>query len=423
MKFTGLFNVIKKEVKELLTPSTIVPIIVIALVFASMGNIIGDLQEDIEEKPVIGVVNEDGGVFSEIALSVIQEGGEVVYNGTDKEEAVKTIQENDGSALLVIPEEFTHQIENNESGIIGVRWFMKGLGVMDTVPSNLVEGLIEDINSKISTSLIERETETESIHLQRPITKIETTEMRDREFEDISPSVLSAMMSSQSIIVPLITMMLIMMAGGTIISSMGMEKEDKTLETLLTLPIKRSSIVVGKLMGAAVVGLIMALIYMLGFGFYMQSLEVSDMHLADYGLALGIGDYVLVGISLFMALMAGLSLSLLLGTFAKNYKSAQSLLFPITALALIPMFVFMFTDIGNLPTFLQGIMYAIPFSHPIIAMRELMFGNYLIVLLGIAYTLIFSLVTIGFVVKIFDSDRLVTGRMGKKDGLIEKLSR
>ncbi len=423
MSSKGLLNITKKEIKELLTPSTIVPVVVMALLFASMGNIMGGFQEEADEKPVIGTVNEDGGGHSRTVISVLKEKSEIVYNGTDRELGSKLVEEKDGTALLIIPENFSDKIDDGETGHIMVRWFMKGMGVMDTVSSGVVEGLIERVNNEVSTTLIEKETDLSSSHLQRPISKEETTIIHERELEGISPSILGGLMSSQSIMVPIITMMLIMMAGGTIISSMGMEKEDKTLETLLTLPIKRSSIVVGKLVGAAVVGLIMALIYMLGFGFYMQTLEVSDMHLADYGLALSLSDYILVGISLFAALLAGLALSLLLGTFAKNYKTAQTLLFPVTALALIPMFVFMFTDIGNLPSVLQGVMYAIPFSHPIIAMRGLMFGNYLIVLGGILYSIIFSIVIIALVTKIFDSDRLVTGRMGSKDSLIEKLSR
>jgi len=41
-----LLNIIGKEVKELLTPATFVPIIVMALVFGSMGNMIGGATEE-----------------------------------------------------------------------------------------------------------------------------------------------------------------------------------------------------------------------------------------------------------------------------------------------------------------------------------------------------------------------------------------
>ncbi|MFW6142515.1 MAG: ABC transporter permease [Candidatus Saliniplasma sp.] len=419
----SLVNITKKEIKELMTPSTIVPIVVIAILFASMGNIMGGFMEEAEEKPVIGVINEGDGKFADMAMYVLEENAEIVYNGTDMKVGIDEVTEKGGAAVLKFPENFSYNIENNMTGTINVVWIMRGVGIMDSVSSSVVEDLIHGINTYISHDLVEEKTGVDPSHIQNPTVKEETIMFKDREMQGISPTILGGMLASQSIMLPIVTMMLIMMAGGAIISSMGMEKEDKTLETLLTLPIKRGSIVTGKLIGAATVGLLMAVIYMLGYGYYMQSLQTAELNLADYGLGLSLLDYVLVGISLFFALVAGLALSLLLGTFAKNYKSAQTLLFPVTALAIIPMFVFMFTDINNLPLMLRGIMYAIPFSHPIIAMRSLMFGDYIIVILGILYTALFSMVMIGIVVWIFNSDRLITGRIGRKEGILDKLSR
>ncbi|MFW6038806.1 MAG: ABC transporter permease [Candidatus Saliniplasma sp.] len=419
----SLVNITKKEIKELMTPSTIVPIVVIAILFASMGNIMGGFMEEAEEKPVIGVINEGDGKFADMAMYVLEENAEIVYNGTDMKVGIDEVTEKGGAAVLKFPENFSYNIENNMTGTINVVWIMRGVGIMDSVSSSVVEDLIHGINTYISHDLVEEKTGVDPSHIQNPTVKEETIMFKDREMQGISPTILGGMLASQSIMLPIVTMMLIMMAGGAIISSMGMEKEDKTLETLLTLPIKRGSIVTGKLIGAATVGLLMAVIYMLGYGYYMQSLQTAELNLADYGLSLSLLDYVLVGISLFFALVSGLALSLLLGTFAKNYKSAQTLLFPVTALAIIPMFVFMFTDINNLPLMLRGIMYAIPFSHPIIAMRSLMFGDYIIVILGILYTALFSMVMIGIVVWIFNSDRLITGRIGRKEGILDKLSR
>lgn len=419
----SLVNITKKEIKELMTPSTIVPIVVIAILFASMGNIMGGFMEEAEEKPVIGVINEGDGKFADMAMYVLEENAEIVYNGTDMKVGIDEVTEKGGAAVLKFPENFSYNIENNMTGTINVVWLMRGIGIMHSVSSSVVEDLIQGINTYISHDLVEEKTGVDPSHIQNPTVKEETIMFKDREMQGISPTILGGMLASQSIMLPIVTMMLIMMAGGAIISSMGMEKENKTLETLLTLPIKRGYIVTGKLIGAATVGLLMAVIYMLGYGYYMQSLQTAELNLADYGLGLSLLDYVLVGISLFFALVAGLALSLLLGTFAKNYKSAQTLLFPVTALAIIPMFVFMFTDINNLPLMLRGIMYAIPFSHPIIAMRSLMFGDYIIVILGILYTALFSMVMIGIVVWIFNSDRLITGRIGRKEGILDKLSR
>lgn len=419
----NLLNIIKKEVKELLTPSTIVPVIVIAVVFASIGNMMGGFDEELEEEPIIGFINHDSGNYSDMAVSLLNNNSKIIYRGDDIDEAIDRVTDKDGTAVLEIPSNFSESIEHNSTTSIRVYWIMKGVGLMDSVSSEIVNNLITNIDHHISQSLIENRTGAPSQHILHPTVRNETTIFKGKRMDGVSPSTIGGLLMTQSIMVPIVTMMLIMMAGGTVISSMGMEKEDKTLETLLTLPIKRSSIVAGKLIGAAVIGLMMAVVYMIGFGYYMQSFQTSELNLADYGLTLGIFDYLLVGISLFVALLAGLALSLIMGTFAKNYKSAQTLLFPITALAMVPMFVFMFTDFNNLPTLMKGAMFAIPFSHPILAMRSLMFGDYLLVIAGIIYVAVFSLVLIGIAVWIFDSDRLITGRIGKKEGILEKLSR
>ena len=419
----SLMNIIKKEVKELLTPSTIVPVLVVALVFGSMGNMMGGIEEELEEEPVIGLIDYDDGIYSDIAVSVLENNSKIIYRGDDIDEGVDEVSKEDGTAVLKIPSNFTSNIQNNQTGSIQVIWIMKGAGIMDSISSEVINSLIASVDSEISRILIEKDGDVDSQHVMNPTELDQTTIFKGKEMEDVSPSTISGMLSSQSIIVPLVTMMLILMAGGTVISSMGMEKEDKTLETLMTLPINRSYIVIGKLVGAAVIGLIMAAVYMVGFGYYMQGMQNPDLNLAEYGLSLGLVDYVLVGISLFLALIAGLALSLILGTFAKNYKSAQTLLFPVTALAMIPMFVFMFTDFNTLPLSLKGVMFAIPFSHPILAMRSLMFNDYMLVISGIIYTAVFSIALIGIAVWIFNSDRLITGRVGKKEGLMDKLAR
>jgi len=228
----------------------------------------------------------------------------------------------------------------------------------------------------------------------------------------VSPGMISAVMTGQGFIVPLIVVMVVIYAGSMVVTSMGSEKENKTLETLLTLPVRRTSIVFGKLAGAAIVGLVLAAIYMVGLGYYMTSLTSgASLDLAQYGISLDLFDYVLVGISLFLALLSALALCMILGIFTKNYKTAQTMTLPVTMLALIPMFVLMFSDFDTLPTVAQVLVFAIPFSQPIIAINSLMFGQVTIVLVGIAYEVAFALVTMFIAVYLFKKDILLTGRV------------
>lgn len=420
-----LLNIIKKEVKELLTPTTIIPIIVMAFLFGGMGNMIGGAMEEVQKKPVIGVIDNDNGKFSSIAENVAKSMAEVIYNENgDVDEGIEILKEKGGTAILVIPGNFSYNILNNISAVIHVYWIMRGAGIMDMVSSGIVENIIHEINFEISKVLIEGKKMNSSFVLS-PIKKEETTIFKGKEMEGISPNMIGNMLSSQSTTVPIIMMIIIIMAGGMVISSMGMEKENKTLETLLTLPVKRSSIVFGKIAGSAIVGLIMATVYMMGFSYYINSFQQSmELNLADYGISLTLIDYILIGLSVFLSLLSALSLCMVLGTFAKNYKSAQTLTVPVSVLAIIPMFMIMFKDFDTLPFSLKIILFAIPFSHPMMAMRSLLFKNYFIVIAGIAYIALFSFVLMIIAVWIFKTDKLITGRIknsSKKFLLKDKL--
>ena len=410
-------NIVKKEFKELFVLATLIPIVVIAIVFGLVGQTIGNVGERMEEKPVIGIVDMDDGDFSDIAMAVLTEKAEVIYDGSDAEEGLEEVREENGVALLVIPENFSQNIYANHPGEIEIYWIMKGAGMMDSISSGVVEGLIQAVNQGISTKLIQQDSSFDPALVLNPTTRVETTFFKGKEIEGLSSSQLGNMLSSQSIVIPIVVMMLIIMAGASVISSMGMEKENKTLETLLTLPVRRSHIVIGKIVGSALVGMIMAAIYMIGFSRYMTSFQISDINLADFGLALGMQDYLLIGVSLFTALLAGLALCIVLGTFAKNYRSAQTLIFPITALAMISVFITMFKDFDTIPAVLRVFVFAIPFSHPMMAMRALMMDNYSLVIGGIAYTAVFTVIMIVIAVRIFNSDRLLTGSVQKRVGL------
>jgi ABC-2 type transport system permease protein len=378
-------NIVKKEFKELFTIATLIPMIVIAVVFGLVGQSIGSIGERMEEKPVVGVVDIDDGAFSDIAMSVLTEKAEVIYSGNDAEKGLEEVREENGVALLVIPQDFSQDIYADNPGEIEIYWIMKGAGIMDSISSGVVEGLVQAVNQGISTKLIQEDSSSNPALVLAPTKRVDST----------------------------VVMMLIIMAGASVISSMGMEKENKTLETLLTLPVRRSYIVIGKMIGSALVGMIMAAIYMIGFSRYMSSFQISDVNLADFGLVLGIQDYLLIGISLFTALLAGLSLCIVLGTFAKNYRSAQTLIFPITALAMISMFITIFRDFDTIPAILRIFVFAIPFSHPMMAMRALMMDNYPLVISGIAYAAVFTVIMIVVAVRIFNSDRLLTGSAQK----------
>ncbi|UCF12810.1 MAG: ABC transporter permease [Thermoplasmatales archaeon] len=414
---SALSNIIIKELRELLTPASILPIIIIALIFGSIGSSMEGIREGFDEQPVLGYIDEDNNYLSTIVTTYLNNNSKVIFNSTDiadKSYGLDQVKQKQGVALIIIKQNFSRDILNDNRGEIDVYWIMRGAGLFDAVSSEVVEGTISSLNKEISKILIQNNTTINASIALWPTSRIDTTYFKDREI-GLSPGAITSMLASQSTFMPIVIMMLIIFAGQMIISSMALEKENKTLETLLTLPVKRTSIVTGKIAASAFIGLLFAVIYMFGMRNYFQGFQMSEaLNLADYGLILTSQDFVLVGISLFIALISALALCMFLGTFAKNYKSAQTLVFPVTMLAMIPMFITMFADFDTLPLALKGLLFAIPFSHPMMATRALIFNDYLLVISGIIYVSIFAIVTISIVVWVFKTDRLLTGSTRRK---------
>ncbi len=422
-----LGSIIKKEVKELLTWETILPIVMIVVIFGMMGGVYSGVEEDVEEEPIIGLINNDGsGTYTDILIDTLDGGAELVYNRTDEDgdlgelidEGLEEVGNEGGAALLIIPLGFNDTIAlGEERASIRVIWILEGVGTFDSIPTGSVSGLLEVARSKITRELVGGDGgNVDTILAPFEYKSNETTMIKGGNPVNAGPGDIIGALATQSMLIPIMIMIVIMFSGGNVITSMGLEKENKTLETLLTLPVKRRSIITGKIVGSSAVGLAMALIYMLAYGFFMRGFySSSDLNLEEIGLSLGIVGYLILAISISLAVLGALALCLVLGSFAKNYKSAQMLNGPLVALTMVPMFITMFKDFSTLPLTGKIVLFAIPFSHPMIASRALLFGDYLLPLSGLAYMAFFTLVMILIAVKIFNSDHLLVGRVKKEE--------
>ena len=230
-------------------------------------------------------------------------------------------------------------------------------------------------------------------------------------------------------------MVLIMLTSQSLIASISNEKIDKTLETLLSTPVSRGSVITAKMLAAAIVALINAGVMMIGFTSYtsgMMSSMTSDIAssmpkdaadsakdalssvlpsgdaLGQLGLQLGAADYLLIGVQLFITIMICLALSIILGALVNDSKSAQTMLLPIMMMVMIPWMITMFTDVNSLPTAAKYVIYAIPFTHTFTAMPNLMFGNNTEFWLGLGYQIIVFAVVMFFALKLFKSDKILT---------------
>ena len=440
---SDMTNIVRKEIKELLTPGSVISVLVMVLLFAVLGGIIGGEVDNASSLPEFGIVGAENGDLSEtqyngstigwsaydylvssyeasgydVAEYVHNIDGVISADGTiDYAALERQMYEIGITAVILIPPDFASNITAGQPATIQQYYIYEASGMFGSISSTVVSSIINALNSSLSSTLISIGTDGSDVSfLKSPISSEDVVTVVDgAPHTGVTPQAIANQVSSQTMMIPIIIMIIIMMVGSIVISSMGSEKENKTLETLLTLPIKRTSIVTGKIVAAAIVGLVYGLAYMVGMSFYMGALMDptimgGGVDLNDLGLGLDITDYALVMISMFLAILCALGICMILGAFAKNYKSAQTMTAPMSILAIIPMFIVMFTGWYGAGIVLQVITFAIPFSHPMMAMQALMYDDVTLVLGGIVYMAIFALATILVTVKLYNSDILITG--------------
>ena len=432
-----LWNLIRKELKELLTPASVIAIIVVAAVFASMGGLLGSETDKITEPLKIGVLSGDAGPYYDDAIGYIEAFYDKEYGIGSAADSVKVIpgvfagyddpdavigkmNELGVSIMLVFDSEYSANIAalaggGTKAGKITVYWSEVDTGIFGGVPTAVVDALVSYINIRTSASLIISDYPPLVLLPVPPASNY--TVFNGKAYPDTTPAQISEALQSQSFLMPILIMIIITMIGGMIISSMGNEKENKTLETLLTLPVRRTTIVSGKLIGSAIAGLIFGAVYLAGMYFYTSKVwNVGTVSLESLGLMLSVTDWIVVAMMVFLAILSALGICMILGAFVKNYKAAQTLTLPISVMAMIPMFVTMFTDFNALPPVFQAVLFAIPFTHPMMVMNNLMLGNTFTVWAGLGYLAVFALLMIYITVRIYRSDILLTGLVKKKKG-------
>jgi ABC-2 type transport system permease protein len=417
-KFT---NLLKKEIKELITRQLIGSLILTLVLFYFIGNIARSEMGKVQGVKDIYILDLDesdlsGEILRNLAFANFRINQVSVK---DKDLAIDLVKKDSKiSLLLIIPKGFASSVSSFQPKEIETYSFIRSFSMSSSINSEIVNQIIVSINNYLSDNILKTKLPDLSPKIiKNPIRNRNFIVVKDRIAEGSITDV-NNFVYSQSIFVPIILMMIIVFSSQMVLSAIAMEKQDKTLETLLTVPISRNHIVIAKMLASGIVGLVSAGIYMIGFRFYMggfmgntPNAQINEV-VQKLNLRFTADSYILLGISLFLAILCALALATILGVLTEDLKSAQSASFPLVFLVLIPYFLTILSDINSLELPLRVIVLAIPFTHPFLASQNLIFGNYAVVLYGILYTLVVFMILVFIAGRIFSTDRVLTMKLG-----------
>lgn len=187
-------------------------------------------------------------------------------------------------------------------------------------------------------------------------------------------------------------------------SATAVEKEQGTLETLLTFPVTSKELITGKYLATVIISLFASLF---GYIITLASLIIAKGKYKVYeDINLFINpENVIIGILICLAaslLIAGLAI--LLTAHSKSYKEAQMASQVLTMITIIPMFISML----NIPI-ISKLYYAIPvLSHVQILMdiftTKINYNNIILCLLS---SIIISIIIIDIIIKKFKSEKVL----------------
>lgn len=417
--------------KELVTWQTILSLLAGVLIFVWLGNVMSDItQEASESFSKIAIADRDNSPLSQQVMQMLEEAQYQIIDlsGEDEQDLLKQAEKHNLNSYLEIPKGFEADINAGTPSRLRMVSRLKSLSIMSNASGSSASVAAEIIGDTLSSLLIAQNAPNADIaFVKNPVLCEETTVVADRS-ASINAAAISQFSMQQTLFVPIIVFLLITYATQMTVSTIASEKGDKTLETLLSAPVSRLSVLSSKMCAAGILSLLMAGVYMIGFSRYMSGMMggmsggetetvISDA-LQTLGLNLAVTDYLLIGLQLFLTILIALALSVVLGALSKDIKAAQGLVAPIMFLAMIPYFVTLFMDVNELPTIFRVLISLIPFTHTFTASSNLIFENTTIFFGGMLYQFVLLCVVMFLAVKVFSTDKIFTMTLdfSKKSG-------
>lgn len=410
---------LRKEVTELLNWQLIVPLVVVAALFMGLGTVMNQEQERARQPQTILIADHDKSPASAVLAETLEQANfkpSSADTALSDEALVAAAREQSAPVVLRIPEGFGAGIAEGEPQTVQAFSIIRNFSFIANQSSAVLEQVLNALNVYFGNQLISAGSSLDPADVREPI-KVEQFVAVKERIAAGSPLGVLAYVGTQTTFIPIILFVVIMMAAQMIATTVSSEKENKTLETLLTLPVSRKQVVTAKMLAAGLVALLSAGVYIVGFRGYVNGMAGGDigqvteetrLAIETLGLSLGGFDYLYLGASLFLGILVALAIAMILGAFAEDVKSIQGLITPLMILIMIPYVVSLFLDVERLSPAIKAAYYAIPFSHTFMAAPNLMLQQTEPVLWGIAYLALAFVIFLSIAAWIFSSDRIVT---------------
>jgi ABC-type Na+ efflux pump permease subunit len=227
----------------------------------------------------------------------------------------------------------------------------------------------------------------------------------------LTASSVTAVSPSQAIaglLVPYFIGILSIMAGVSFATdTTAGEKERRTLEVFLTMPLTRGQIILGKYLGVfmlSLIGIFCQIVgVMIGFNVY-ASLMSEIIGQGSQGLGLSLVNLLAMAPFALILSMTGNAIVMAVSIFAKSYKEAQQYTSALTTALILPLLVVMY-----LPPATLSQMVFLPILGPVIVLRDIVFNIWTVdkIVISLISSIVFLVITLYLASVLFSREKVL----------------
>ncbi|MCD6529769.1 ABC transporter permease [Candidatus Bathyarchaeota archaeon] len=388
---SNLIPLVEKEVKDLLRDpriyiGLIIPVIIMPIIgFAMSAAMESSIKTAVGRSVKVAVLDLDRTQTSIGFMRFANASGLNVFEvkSDTVEKALEKLSNYDVKILLVIPEGFESKLNSLERSRLELYFEVKSVGFGEMSVFSAVENVMELYSKTLSNTIISSiKPGVNPTVVRNPLNVTSYTIVKGRVLNVPPRAIFGQLFVGYGIMVPTVLMVVSIMVAQIAATATAVENEEKTLETLLTLPVSRYEILMAKVIGSTLVAILGTLFSVLGFALYFQTLfPIQELPGEAHTIgAAGLPTpspeiYLALCLSLLIAIFFTTSLGVIVGALSSDVRISNSLIGTVIVPIMIPTFLIMYGDVGSLPLALQVLVYALPVSYPMLIAKNMILSE------------------------------------------------
>jgi len=405
MNLKHVWIVFRKEVKDIardkktLITNLVVPIVLFPVLFALIGGGVKNLEKSITENVVVALSEKSDtpeirAFVKEKLLSLNPN----IILAEDVEDPIQAVRDEKVRLLLELDEDYLEKLEKKEPFTIRVLYDKSKMKSSESV------GMIQQIGSAFKQSVVKERLVQAGIDPQvlEP-SVVEHVDVSEKEGGGFGNMMLMMM-------IPMLVAILIAVGGIPAATDLvAGEKERFTFEPLLTTKPGRMSILLGKYFTVTLFSLFSVVAQFIGMmlgltlnpgSFAMGSPDASLLSFEIPPVALALVLLITLALGMVFA-----GIQLMVSTYAKSFKEAQTYMSFLIFAAMIPAYATMMMQPGDIKTY----MFAVPLLNAIAALKTILGGiiDYTNLLLALCTSVIYVAVSLYLTAKLFNKEKVL----------------